>query len=269
VPKDGYSADAMPWVWRINLTDFSKPVTEKVYPHPQLTIPNGADYHNGYVYWSQEGNYTQPGGIVQMDPKTLETKMLKNNFYGHRFNSPNDVVFTEMGVAFFTDGYYGYDNFNDTVEPELANGVYRWDSKTGNIKMVAGAADMSLYNPNGIALNLKQNKLFVTNRDNTSADSYGGRTIYSYDITTTGLKDREIFAYVDSGFPDGVKTDRDGRVYGAVTGGVDVFDKEGTLIGKIKVDTDDVAVNMVWVKDWLYIVGRSYNYHVQLNSGKD
>jgi hypothetical protein len=29
VPNKGYSADAMPWIWRINLTDFSNPVTEK------------------------------------------------------------------------------------------------------------------------------------------------------------------------------------------------------------------------------------------------
>lgn len=257
----------MPWVWRIDLTG-SKPLTKKVYPRPQMTVPNGADYYKGYVYWSQEGNYTHPGGIVRMDPQTLQTEIVNNNFYGHRFNSLNDIVLTNTGVAFFTDGYYGHDNFNDTIEPELANGVYRWDTKTGKIKMVAGAADMSLYNPNGLALSAKQDKLFVTNRGNTSDDTYGGRTIYSFKVTPTGLKNREIFAYVDSGFPDGTKADRDGRVYSGVTGGVDIFDKAGTLIGKIKVETGDVAVNMIWVDNWFYIVGRSYMYRVQLKSGK-
>jgi gluconolactonase len=258
----------MPWIWRINLTDFSNPVTEKVYPHPQLTVPNGADYYDGYVYWAQEGNYTHPGGVVKMHPRNLTTEMVNNNFYGHRFNSLNDIVLTDNGVCFFTDGYYGA-TFNDTIYPQLANGVYRWDTKTGNIKMVAGAADMSLYNPNGLALNAKQDKLFVTNRGNSSDDSFGARTIYSFDVTSTGLKNQEVFAYVDAGFPDGVKTDRDGRVYGAVTGGVDVFDKSGTLIDKIKVDTTDVAVNMMWVDDWFYIVGRSHIYRVQLNSGRN
>lgn len=50
-----------------------------------------------------------------MDPLTLKTEVVLNNFFGHRFNSPNDVVITEESVAFFTDGYFGFDNFNDTL----------------------------------------------------------------------------------------------------------------------------------------------------------
>jgi hypothetical protein len=99
-----------------------------------------------------------------MDPGTLQTEVVKNNFYGHRFNSLNDLVITADGIAFFTDGYYGYANFNDTLVPELANGVYRWDLNTGNIKMVAGAAEGAFVNPNGVALNAAHTKLFVTNR---------------------------------------------------------------------------------------------------------
>lgn len=263
-PKPGYSMQAIPFVWQIQSPRGTSPNTIKVYPEPPLTIANGAYHHKGLVYWAQEGNYSVPGGIVCMNASTLETRVVQNNFYGHRFNSPNDIVVSDGGMVYFTDGYYGRDNFKDSLEPELANGVYRWDMQSGNIRMVAGAADGTLFNPNGLAFDATQTKLFVTNRGNTSSDAWGARTIYSYDITAKGLTNREVFAYVDSGFPDGIKTDKDGRVYGAVTGSVDVFDRDGTLLGRIKVDKNDVAVNMVWVEHWLYIFGRSKVYRVEL-----
>ena len=263
-PKPGYGMEAIPFVWRIDLSNDSSPTVERAYPDPPLTIANGAYYHKGAVYWVQEGNYTTPGGIVRMNPSTLKTEVVKNNFYTHRFNSPNDVVVSDSSSAFFTDGYYGHDNFNDSLKPQLANGIYRWDMTTGNTKMVAGAADGAFFNPNGLSFNADQTKLYVTNRGNNSADADGARTIFSYDVTTTGIARREVFAYTDAGFPDGIKTDRDGRVYGGVTGGVDVFNRDGTLIGRIKAKDDDVAVNMAWVGNWLYIVGRDYAYRVQL-----
>lgn len=265
-PKPGYSMQAIPFVWQVQGPRSAHPNTTKVYPEPPLTIANGAYHHQGLVFWAQEGNYSVPGGVVTMNVSTLETQVVQNNFYGHRFNSPNDIVVSDKGLVYFTDGYYGKDNFNDSLKPELANGVYRWDMNNGNIRMVAGAADGSLFNPNGLAFDAAQTKLFVTNRGNTSADPWGGRTIYSYDITEKGLANREVFAYVDSGFPDGIKTDKDGRVYGAVTGSVDVFDSDGTLLGRIKVDKDDVAVNMAWVENWLYIFGRLKIYRVKLTT---
>ncbi|KAH9243117.1 hypothetical protein K456DRAFT_1767521 [Colletotrichum gloeosporioides 23] len=254
-PKEGFSADAMPWVWRVSLND-TPPTTEKVYPSPQLTVPNGVYYHNGSVYWAQEGNNTNPGGIVRMNPVTLETEI------------PQDVVITRDGVAYFTDGYYGYNNFNDTLKPELANGVWRWDMKTSDLRMVAGAGGGPFTNPNGVALNLEEDKLYVTNRGNASDNPAGGRTIYEYQIHSTGLPLRggDVFAYAGSGFPDGIKADRDGRVYGGVTGGVSVFDSSGKQLGIIKVAEGNVAVNMQWVKDWLYIAGRDHLYRVQLNT---
>ena len=48
-PKEGFSAEAMPWVWRVNLNK-TPLTTEQVYPSPQLTVPKGAYYHNGSVY---------------------------------------------------------------------------------------------------------------------------------------------------------------------------------------------------------------------------
>ncbi|KAG6354475.1 hypothetical protein INS49_004492 [Diaporthe citri] len=259
----------MPWVWRVNLNE-STPTTEKVYPLPPLTLANGAYYHNGGIYWAQGGNYTTPGGIVRMDPVTLQTDVVLNNFMGHRFNSPNDVVVTRSGIAYFTDGYYGFDNFNDTLRPELANGLWRWDMRTGDLRMVAGAAGRPFVNPNGVALNLAEDRIYVTNRGNASDNPAGGRTIHEFELHDEGsgvpVRGGDVFAYADAGFPDGVKLDGDGIVYGGVTGGVSVYGPTGKQLGLIKVSDDDVAVNMVWADDWLYIAGRDYLYRVRLNA---
>ncbi|SCO36995.1 uncharacterized protein FFNC_05392 [Fusarium fujikuroi] len=242
-PKTGYSADAMPWVWRVNLNN-TPPTTEKAV-------------------------FTVPGGITRMDPLSLKTEVVLNNFYGHRFNSPNDVVITRDGVAYFTDGYYGYDNFNDTIKPELANGLWRWDMNSNDLRMVSGAGGGPFTNPNGVALNPKENKLYVTNRGNSSDNPAGGRTIYEFEISHSigiPVKGGDVFAYVDAGFPDGIKVDSEGRVYGGITGGVTVFDSTGKHLGIIKVAEGDVAVNMQWKDDWLYIAGRDKIYRVQLSA---
>jgi len=106
-PKEGFSMQAIPFIWKLDLSDPAHPNTTKVYPSPPLTIANGAYYHDVYVYWAQEGNYSTPASIVQMDLRTMRTKVVKNNFYGHRFNSLNDLVISVGDKAFFTDGYYG------------------------------------------------------------------------------------------------------------------------------------------------------------------
>jgi hypothetical protein len=41
-------------------------------------------------------------------------------------------------------------------------------------------------------------------------------------------------------------------MYDAVTGSVEVYNHHGMLLGRTKVDSDDVVVNMVWI-DKCYI----------------
>lgn len=72
--------------------------------------------------------------------------------------------------------------------------------------------------------------------------------------------------YSDSGFPDGIKLDKEGRMYAGVSGGVHVFSEAGRQLGIIRMAKGDVAVNMQWVDDWLFIAGREYLYRVKWRS---
>lgn len=124
-------------------------------------------------------------------------------------------------------------------------------------------------NPNGVALNAQEDKLYVTARGETSASPDGQRTIYDFDLsgaTVRGpaLKGGNPLVYTDAGFPDGIKVDAEGRIYGGVTGRLDIYSLQGMLLGKIKVAKGDVAVNMVFVGNWLYIAARESLYRIQL-----
>lgn len=139
---------------------------------------------------------------------------------------------------------------------------------TGDLRQVAGAGTRDpLWNPNGMGLSKDQKTLYATSRSETSADFDGQRTIYTFDIGTHSISSATIFAYTDTGFPDGIKVDDAGNVYGGVTDSVDVWDKEGTFLGKIKTRPGDVAVNMQFADQWLYFVGRTHLYRVGLQTG--
>jgi gluconolactonase len=52
-----------------------------------------------------------------------------------------------------------------------------------------------------------------------------------------------VFARIEPGYPDGLKTDRDGRVYASAADGVQVFGPDGRRVGVIPLPG---AVNFAW-----------------------
>ncbi len=91
------------------------PTTSKVYPHPPLVLPNGGYHNDCSIYWVQQGNFTTPSAVVQMDPLTLASVVL-NNFHGYRFNSLDDIVIRDS-TFYVSDTAYGYFDFNSTASP--------------------------------------------------------------------------------------------------------------------------------------------------------
>ena len=57
---------------------------------------------------------------------------------------------------------------------------------------------------------------------------------YKYDVDpiSQSFTNRRVFAYSDNGIPDGIQLDTAGRVYSGCGDGVQVWNAEGTLIGK-------------------------------------
>lgn len=139
-----------------------------------------------------------------------------------RLNSPNDAVIKRDGTIWFTDPDYGIER---PQREQDANYVFRLDPKTREIAPVVSDFDK----PNGLCFSPDEKRLYV-------ADSGQPKYIRVFDVDWDNtLSNGRVFCKIDKGGPDGIRTDRDGRVWSSAGDGVHIFDKTGQLIGKILV----------------------------------
>lgn len=141
-----------------------------------------------------------------------------DGYEGERFNRPNDITFDENGNLFFTDP--------KSYDKNILDGrVFFIDAKT---KIVSLAAD-SLGFPNGINISPIDGKLYVCES--------AKQKIVRYTITKeNNLIDKEDFAELPGGDPDGIEFDVNGNLFVAHFGGkaVYVFSPEGKQVQKIE-----------------------------------
>ena len=153
------------------------------------------------------------------DGSRVET--LVETWQGKRLNSPNDIVCRSDGLLYFTDPPYG-------VAPEARDLHFQGVYALGGLKTALLVAD-DFEKPNGLAFSPDERTLYVCDTARYHVRAFA---VEPSGALTTGSS--RIFARVDPddpGGPDGLKVDRDGRVYVAVAQGVWVFEPGGALLG--------------------------------------
>jgi gluconolactonase len=189
----------------------------------------------GALIVCEQGSRWRPARITRVDPFTGEAETVVDQLRGLRFNSPNDVVVAGDGAVWFTDPSYGHlQGFRPP--PVLGDYVYRHDPLSGETTVVADSFDK----PNGIALSPDERVLYVTDSgaNQEPGSYYAARPhhIKAFDVLDgRRLSGERLFAVVAPGFPDGLKVDRDGRVYASSFSGVQVFAPDGQLLGELRV----------------------------------
>jgi len=117
---------------------------------PEIPMANGmtktADGKNLLV--CSQGFNEVGGKLIELNRKSLESKVVLESYYGQSFNSPNDVEITSDGIIFFTDPVYGYEQGFRAGYPDLGSTVYRYDTSTKRQTVL----EHGLQRPNGIAL---------------------------------------------------------------------------------------------------------------------
>jgi gluconolactonase len=184
--------------------------------------------------------------VTKLDLKTKKKTVLCDHTPdGKRFNSPNDGCFRSNGDLYFTDPPYGlkrkdYKEGDKEEFPGMEmeySGVWRL-SKDGKVTLMT--KDMT--KPNGIAFSPDEKTLYVSNSDPKKAiwmafdvkdDGTLGKGRVFYDATDF----RKDLDDDHRGLPDGMKLDKDGRLFATGPGGVLVFTPDAKLLGVIATGT--------------------------------
>jgi len=126
---------------------------------------------------------------------------------------PNDLTVSAKGIVYFTE----------TGKKQIT----MLDSRSKLVK----AVDVGINKPNGIALSPDQSVLY--------ASDYGGLNVWAFKVQEDGtLSEKKALMTMKaaektpaSASGDGMTTDMEGRAYVTTALGVQVFDKDGKLLG--------------------------------------
>jgi gluconolactonase len=194
---------------------------------PEVTVnqgPNGriADRNGGMLVMRQGAR-----DIGRMDAKGRFTSYL-SKYQGKRFNSPNDMVYTDDGTLFFTDPAYSLPGGAKGPNDELQfDGVYSY--KAGKLLLLDG----TLTRPNGIGRSPDNKTLYVSTASPTPR-------IIAWDIQPDGsvANKRDFYIWVlppgQRGGVDGLKVDSQGNIWATGPGGVNVISPQARNLGVVQ-----------------------------------
>jgi gluconolactonase len=177
---------------------------------------------DGSLVVCEQGTFAEPARVSRVDPATGAAETLVDGFGGLRLNSPNDVVVRSDGTIWFTDPSYGHRQ-GFRPEPELSDGVYRYDPLSDRVRVAACLLDK----PNGLAFSPDERTLYV-------GDNGRPHHLLAFEVRPNGsLRRRRVLAHATREHPDGLKVDTEGRIYASALHGIQIFDPTGDLLGEI------------------------------------
>lgn len=164
-----------------------------------------------------------------------------SHYNGQKFNSPNDGVFNDQGMLYFSDPPYGLPNQLDDEGKELKfQGVYSLKN-TGELTLL----DRDLIYPNGVALSADNKTLYV------AASNANKPAWYQYDLNDSGAVISKSLFYElppaikhDQGLPDGLKVHKSGIIFATGPNGLWLFNKNAELLAQIEMP--NISANLTF-----------------------
>ncbi|HET9872470.1 MAG TPA: SMP-30/gluconolactonase/LRE family protein [Propionibacteriaceae bacterium] len=181
--------------------------------------------------------------------------VLADSYQGRRLNSPNDVAVSADGSVWFTDPSYGIrsDYEGHQADPELPGCYVYRVSPDGKLHVVAD----DFAQPNGLAFSADESRLFVVDSQE--------RHIRAFDLHGDKIAGGSVFAADTRGY-DGIRFDRDGRLWGAAHDGVHCYEVDGTLVGRLVLP--EVTANLAFggrQLNHLFITATTSLYTLRVN----
>jgi gluconolactonase len=196
---------------------------------------NGQTFaHDGRVVFCEQNG--RRISIMNRDGSGMET--VTESWSGQRLNSPNDIVARSDGLLYFTDPPYGVAPAERTLHFQGLYTLQLAGMGPAAIRLVADDFEK----PNGLAFSPDEKTLYVCDTARYHVRAFDVEPIGSLSVGSS-----RVFARLDPdqlGGPDGMKVDRQGRLYVAVALGVWVFEPHGRLLGIIA--TPQRPANLAW-----------------------
>lgn len=193
--------------------------------------------------------------ITRIEPDGTTT-VLADRYQGMKFNSPNDLTIDSKGRIYFSDPRYGSRAGMEMRDERggLVEGVYRIDAPGKVTRIITHEVDR----PNGVLVSPGDEYLYVADNNNNNLGA--ARKLFRFVLRADGTIDpnsrKLIFDWLDGRGPDGVKADREGRLYVAAglnqshppyesaakfKGGVYILSPEGKLLDFVAIPVDEVT----------------------------
>ncbi len=254
--------------------DDSNGLRDYLFPsgHPPDSSPTAWRGSNGLaidqndtLILAQQGNRKISSMLKPLTHPAPEYFTLADRFQDHSLNSPNDLVVHRSGAIFFTDPPYGLAGFEKSPDIELDFfGVFRL-SLQGELIPVF----QSLNKPNGIALSMDQDRLYVSNSDKESPKII----VLNLDkeLNLQGhrlLFDASKLVADGPGSTDGMAVHASDFVFTSIPNGVGILSPEGVLLGKIALgQVTNVTFDTTFA--YLYITTPNQLLRLKLNESNE
>ncbi|MFC0772036.1 SMP-30/gluconolactonase/LRE family protein [Terrimonas alba] len=217
----------------------------------------------GNLVLCQHGNRQMARMDAPLNQPAAKFVTLADRYKGKRFSSPNDAVYNSAGELFFTDPPYGLESqSDDDPKKEISwNGVYKLKTNGEVILLVD-----SITRPNGLAFLPGEKQLIVACSDPEKPNWY------IYDISGDSLINGKIFYSTANerqgvkGLPDGLKIDKAGNIFATGPGGVWIFNSNGKVAGKIKLEESASNVALSADEKALYITNDMYVLRLKMKA---
>ena len=209
---------------------------------------------DGNLVLCQHGDRRMARMDAPLDKPEAKFITLADQYKGKRFSSPNDAVYNmTVNCSLLILLMDCRCKTMRTLKRNPFNGVYKV-TKDGEVTVVSH----SLSRPNGLAFFPGVKGLLVANCDP------GKPNWYFFDTEPADTLSQGMFFSLEGydkklkGLPDGLKIDKKGNVFATGPGGLYIFNKEGKLLGKLKLDNATSNCALSPDEKTLYITNDMY-----------